>query len=315
MLTAKGLSAAATGWFGRFLRYVMKKKYLYLLCLPGLIYLVIFRYVPIYGIVIAFKDFSFKKGILGSPWNNFAHFTQLFGSSKFYEVFFNSISLSLLRLLINFPIPILLALLLNETKSPFFKRTTQTMMYLPHFISWVVVSGIMINFLSMNDGMINQLIFAVTGAKINFLGSEEWFRFLIIVTNIWKEAGWSTIIFLAALAAINPEYYEAAKVDGANRFQMIWHITLTGIRDTIVIMLILQIGSMMSNGFEQIFLFQNNLNMSVSEVFETYTYRMGIMQGRFSFSTAVGLFQGAVGAILVFGSNRIARAMGQASFY
>lgn len=296
-------------------RYFLKYKWLYFLLIPGLVYLIIFKYIPIYGVTIAFKNFSFKKGIMGSPWNNFEHFKTLFSSPKFWQILGNSLTLSLLKLCINFPIPILLALLLNECKGSAFKRTSQTLMYLPHFISWVVVAGIVKNFFSMDDGMVNELIFGVTNQKINFLGSNEWFRFIIIFTNVWKEAGWGTIIYLSALAAINPDYYEAAKVDGANRFRLLWHITLTGIRNTIVIMLILQIGNVMSNGFEQIYLFQNSLNVDVSEVFETYTYKMGLLQGKFSFSTAVGLFQNVIGMILVIASNRIARALGQASFY
>ncbi len=300
---------------GGFVSYVLKNRYLYLLMLPGLIYLVVFKYIPMYGIIMAFKDFSFGKGIFGSPWNNFANFKQLFGSTMFYQVFSNSILLSLIRLVFTFPIPIFLALLLNEVHSAPFKRTSQTLMYLPHFISWVVISGITINFLSMNDGIINTLIEKLGGTKINFLGSEEWFRSLIVITSVWKESGWGTIIYLSSLAAISPEYYEAATVDGASRFQKLWHITLSGIADTLVIMLILRVGGIMSNGFEQIFLFQNGMNSNVAEVFETYTYRIGIVGGRYSFSAAVGLFQSVVGAILVFGTNRIAHMLGRQSFY
>lgn len=295
--------------------YIVRNKYLYLLSLPGLIYLIIFRYVPMYGVIIAFKDFNFAKGILGSPWNNFQNFKDLFASGDFYQIFANSLSLSLIRLIITFPIPVLLALMLNEIGGAVFKRTAQTLMYLPHFISWVVISGIAINFLSMQDGLVNIVLSNMGMKKINFLASIEWFRTLIISTHIWKEAGWGTIIYLAALTGISPEYYEAATVDGANRFQKIWNITLPGIQNTVVILLILSIGGIMGNGFEQIFLFQNNLNIRVSEVFETYTYRAGILGGRFSFSTAVGLFQSVIGFILVISANRIAKMLGQASYY
>lgn len=296
-------------------KYIYKNRYLYLMCLPGLAFLIIFKYVPMYGIIMAFQDFSFKKGVFGSPFNNFANFKTLFSSAKFYEVFRNSIVLSLLRLIISFPIPILLALMLNEIRSRGFKRIAQTLMYLPHFISWVVLCGIAVNFLSMTDGLINEMIAALGGTKINFLGSTQWFRTVIIVTNIWKEAGWGTIIYLAALASINPEYYEAATVDGANRFQKIRHITLPSISGTVVIMLVLAVGGLMNNGFDQIYLFQNSLNKPVSDVFETYTYTIGISGGRYSFSTAVSLFKNVIGAVLIFSTNQIAKKLGGATLY
>ncbi len=295
--------------------YAWKRRYLYLMCIPGLIFLIIFKYVPMYGIMMAFQNFNFKKGIFGSPFNNFANFKQLFNSAKFFTVFANSVTLSMLRLVISFPIPIVLALMLNEIKWSPFKRTSQTLMYLPHFISWVVLGGIATNFLSVSDGLINGIIVALGGQKINFLGSDEWFRTVIIGTNIWKEAGWGTIVYLAGLTAINPEYYEAATVDGATRWQRILHITLPGISGTIVIMLVLAVGGLMNNGFEQIYLFQNDLNQSVSEVFETYTYDIGIVGGRYSYSTAVGLFKNVIGTILVFSTNTIAKKLGGSTLY
>ena len=296
-------------------RYFIKRRYLYLMCVPGLAFLIIFKYIPMYGIIMAFQDFNFKKGIFGSPFNNFEHFQVLFTSDKFFQVLSNSLTLSVLRLIISFPIPVLLALLLNEIRGKLFKRTAQTLMYLPHFISWVVLAGIMVNFLSLNDGIINDAIVFFGGEKINFLGSAQWFRTVIISTNIWKEAGWGTIIYLAGLSSINPEYYEAATVDGANRFQKIRHITLPGISGTIVIMLVLAIGSLMNNGFEQIFLFQNDRNKAVSDVFETYTYAIGIAGTRYSYSTAVGLFKNIVGTVLIFSTNSIAKKLGGATLY
>lgn len=295
--------------------YIWKKRWLYLMCIPGLVYLIVFHYVPMYGIMMAFQNFSFKKGIFGSPFNDFANFKELFGSQIFYRVLRNSLFLSVTRLIFSFPVPIILALLINEIRSKVFKRTAQTLMYLPHFLSWVVLGGIVVNMLSMTDGLVNDLIAASGGEKINFLGSVDWFRTVIIGSHIWKEAGWGTIIYLSALTSINPEYYEAAKVDGANRFQQTLYITLPGISGTIVIMLILAIGGLMNNGFEQIFLFKNNLNQSVAEVFETYVYQVGIAGGRYSYSTAVGLFKNVVGAVLVFSSNLIAQKLGQPSFY
>lgn len=294
--------------------YILKKRYLYLMCIPGMIYLIVFKYIPMYGIIIAFQDFNFKRGIFGSSFNNFANFKQLFGSEIFYNVLSNSLILSTLRLIITFPIPIILALLLNEIKKQVFKRTCQTFMYLPHFISWVVLGGILTNFLSM-EGLINTLIEKLGGQKINFLGSAEWFRTVIIGGNIWKEAGWGTIIYLAGLSSINPEYYEVATVDGANRYQKLWYITLPGLANTIVVMLILSVGGLMNNGFEQIYLFQNGLNISVSEVFETYTYRIGIVGGRYSYSAAVGLFKSVVAAVLLFSTNYLANKIRGGSLY
>ncbi len=303
-----------TGLRGKF-THMWKQRWLYLMSLPGFAFLIIFKYVPMYGIVMAFEEFNFKLGIGASPWIGLQNFDQLFTSGKFATVFVNSFVLSITRFLITFPIPILLALMLNEMRIKFIKRTTQTLMYLPHFISWVVLGSIATNFLSVTDGLINGIIAALGGTKINFLGSAQWFRTVIIGTNIWKEAGWGMIIYLAGLTAINPEYYEAATVDGANRWQRIFHVTLPGIASTVVIKLVLDIGGLMNNGFEQIYLFQNDLNISVSEVFETYTYNIGIVGGRYSYSTAVGMFKNIIGTILIFSTNRIAKKLGGATLY
>lgn len=305
----------AKGSKSSFWKHVVRNRYIYLMSLPGLIYLLIFKYVPMYGVIMAFQDFSFKKGIFGSPFNNFAHFKMLFSSSQFYDVLTNSLVLSILRLVISFPVPIILALLINEINNKPFKKFSQTLMYLPHFISWVTLAGIATNFLSMSDGLINAGIVALGGEKINFLGSSDWFRTVIVGTHIWKEAGWGMIIYLASLTSINPDLYEAATVDGANRWQKILHITLPGLASTIVIQLVLQVGGLMNNGFEQVYLFQNDLNKSVSTVFETYTYKIGISGGRYSYSTAVGLFKNIVGTILIFSSNRFAKKLGGATLY
>jgi len=271
--------------------------------LPIVAYYLIFHYGPMYGLQIAFKKYTPGAGIWGSPWVGFKHFTSFFNSYYFWRLLRNTFLINFYELIFSFPIPIILALLLNEIKLKNFKKVSQTFMYLPHFISWVVLGGILTNFLSMNDGLINMLIEYLIGKKINFLGSAEWFRTVIIGSNIWKEAGWGTIIYLAGLSAINPEYYEAATVDGANRYQKLWYITIPGLANTIIVMLILAVGGIMNNGFEQIYLFQNGLNLSVSEVFETYTYRIGIVGGRYSYSTAVGLFKSVIAAIMLFSAN------------
>ena len=285
------------------LRYINKNKFMYMLLIPGLVMLIIFKYIPMYGVLMAFKNFSFSKGIMGSPWNDFAHFKSLFSSNDFYQIFFNSIFLSLLKIIFTFPFPIILALMLNEVRWMPFKKITQTIIYLPHFISWVVLISITITMLSVSDGIVNDIIRRLGGNTINFLGNVSWFRPIVIITSLWRDAGWNTIIYLAALAGIDPSYYEAARIDGASRWKCTWHITLPGISSTIIVLLVLAVGRMMDNGFEQIFLLQNPLNMDVSNVFETYTYRIGLIKGEFSYSAAVGLFKSVVGLILVSSTN------------
>lgn len=288
------------------LYYLNKKKYLYLLLAPCVVYFLVFNYIPMYGIVIAFKDFNFAKGILHSNWVGFDNFKYMFGLSDFYKVFWNSLYLGFLRMIFGFPVPILLALLLNEMKNQTYQKITQTIIYLPHFISWVVIGGIMVNFLSPSWGLVNIFLKQIGAEPIFFLAKEEYFRPLVLLSSIWKESGWGTIIYLAAIAGINVELYEAAAMDGANRLQRLWHVTLPSIKSTIVVLLILRLGQIMGNGFEQIFVLQNPMNLGVSEVFETYTYRVGIIGGRFSFGTTVGLFTSVIGVIFLLASNKVA---------
>jgi putative aldouronate transport system permease protein len=287
-------------------RYFNKKKYLYLLLIPGIAYFLIFNYIPMYGIIIAFKNFNFAKGILASDWIGLDNFKYMFGLSDFYQVFWNSLYLSILRIIFGFPFPILLALLINEIKSRTYQRISQTIIYLPHFISWVVIGGILMNFLSPSWGLINIALKQIGAEPVFFLAEEAYFRPIVLLSSIWKESGWGTIIYLAALAGINSELYEAAEIDGASKLQRLWHITLPCIKSTVVTMLILRLGQIMGNGFEQIFILQNPLNLGVSEVFETYTYRVGILGGRFSFGTTVGLFTSVIGTIFLLVSNKVA---------
>lgn len=279
--------------------------------IPCVVYFFIFNYVPMYGILIAFKDFNFSKGIMGSEWIGFKNFKYMFELGDFYQVFSNSIILSFLKLLFGFPFPIILALLLNEIKQKHFKSITQTVIYLPHFISWVVIGGIIVQFLSPTWGAVNMFIKSLGEEPIFFLADPQYFRPLVVISSIWKESGWGTILYLAAITSISPELYEAAMVDGAGRLKRMWYVTIPCIRSTIVILLILNIGRLMSNGFEQIFVMQNPMNLSVSEVFETYTYRIGLLGGRFSFSATVGLFTSVIGLILILISNRITHTMGE----
>lgn len=286
--------------------YLKKKKYLYILLIPCVIYFIVFNYIPMYGIIIAFKDFNFAKGILDSKWIGLENFKYMFGLSDFYRVFWNSFYLGILRMIFGFPIPILLALILNEIKNRTYQKITQTIIYLPHFISWVVIGGILVNFLSPSWGIVNIFLKQIGIEPVFFLAGTQYFRPLVILSSIWKESGWGTIIYLAAIAGINVELYEAAEMDGANRIQQLIHITLPSIKSTIVILLILRLGQIMGNGFEQIFVLQNPMNLGVSEVFETYTYRVGILGGRFSFGTTVGLFTSVIGVIFLLASNKLA---------
>ena len=296
-------------------RYIWRYKYLYLLLIPAILYFFIFHYVPMYGVIISFKDYSFKKGILGSDWVGLENFIYMFNLRDFYRVFWNSFCLSFLRLIFEFPVPIIIALLLNEIGSKRFKKITQTAIYLPHFISWAVIGGILVNFLSPTWGVVNDIIQRLGFEPIFFLGDPKYFRTTVVISSIWKEAGWGTIIYLAAITGIDMEQYEAATVDGANRWQRLIYITLPNIKTTIILMLILRMGSIMSNGFEQIYTLQNTQNLSVSEVFETYTYRVGLLGGRFSFATTVGLFASVISMIFLLTTNFISKKMGEETIF
>ncbi|MFP4976747.1 ABC transporter permease [Paenibacillus sp. CN-4] len=282
----------------------------YLLAAPGILYFVIFHYIPMSGLILAFKEYSPFKGIMNSPWVGLDNFRQFFGTSDFYILLKNTLLISLLNLVIYFPFTIVLSLMLNELRLKLFKRISQTIVYLPHFLSWVVIYGITISFFGPS-GVINHYLEQWFGGSANFLVSNEWFRPLIIFQSIWKDAGWGTIIFLAALAGINPEQYEAAKVDGANRLQNIWHITLPGIKSTIVILLLLRLGSSMDSNFMQIFLMTNSLNLDVSNVFDLFVYHIGLEQFNYSFAITVGMFKSVASLILVLAANYAARLLGE----
>ena len=299
----------------RRMKRIWTNRYLYFLLVPCVVYYAVFKYVPMYGLIIAFKDFKFAKGILGSPWVGLDNFRYVFGLKDFYRVFGNAVQLNLMKLLIYFPTPILLSLALNEIPFLRYKRLAQTTVYLPYFISWVVIGGILVNLLSPSWGIINLLIKSLGGEPIFFLGKDRYFRGIAVISQIWKQAGWDSILYLAAITAINPDLYEAATIDGASRLKRIWHVTLPGIRPTIVILLLLTIGKLLDNGFEQIKVIQNNSNMQVSQVFETYTYMVGVVNGRFSFAATVGLFSSSVGFVLLLTANYIAKFCGEEGIF
>ncbi|MEI7027733.1 ABC transporter permease [Paenibacillus sp. y28] len=303
-------SAASVSKRNSVLNRMVREKYLLLLMLPGLAYFIIFKYLPMWGVLLAFKNYQPYAGFWKSEWVGFDNFKQFFNDPIFFRLVKNTLILGCYDIIFFFPAPILLALLLNEVRHAAYKRFVQTMVYIPHFISMVIVASISFLLLTTEGGVINELLYALFGVKFEFLTSESWFRPLIIGQNLWKEMGWGTIIFLAALAGVDQEQYEAAIVDGASRFRQIWHITLPAIRGTIIVLLILRMGNFLDRGFEQVLLMSNALNRNVAEVFDTYVYTVGITQGAFSYSTAVGLFKAIVGVALVLGTNYLAKRAG-----
>lgn len=277
-----------------------------------MLYMLIFQYIPMYGVIMAFQDFSFKGGIFGSEWVGLENFRYLFGLPDFYRVLTNSISLSLLRLVFSFPVPIILALMINEIPWIHYKKAAQTVIYLPYFISWVVIGGILVNLLSPSWGIVNLVLQAFGVEPIFFMGEVEYFRPIVIISHIWKQAGWDTIIYLCLPShrSIQNCMKRQKSMEPANS-SCIFYVTLPCIRSTIVILLLLSIGGLMGNGFEQINVLQNSNNIMISEVFETYTYRVGMVNGRFSFATTVGLFSSTVGFILLLLANGAAKLLGE----
>lgn len=298
-----------------FINTLMKYRYLYLMLLPGLVWYFIYKYLPMYGLIIAFKDFSFSKGIWGSPWAGWKHFEFLFSYPDFYRILKNTIVLNVMELLFAFPMPIILALMLNELRSMLFKRSIQTIVYFPHFLSWIVFGGIIIQLLSPNDGLVNQLRELVGLDSIHYMTQSEYFRPIVIISLILKETGWGAIIFLAALAGIDPAQYEAATMDGVSRWQKLIYITLPGIRNTIILLFILKIGSMLDYGFEQIFIMYNPTVYDVGDVLSTYIYRIGLQDARFSMTTAIGFFQSFIGLVLIWSANRLAKKYSDVSIW
>jgi len=282
---------------------------------PGLIYFILFKYLPMWGVLIAFKDYLPFRGFWDSPWVGFKHFDRFFHDPVFWLLLKNTFVLAIYNIVFFFPIPIVIALMLNELRIEWFKRSIQTAIYIPHFVSWVVVVGMVYTFFSSEGGIFTNMLVDAGLPKLNFLMSNDWFRPMIILEVIWKESGWGTIIFLAALSGVDPTLYEAAKIDGASRYRQLWHITLPAIRSTIVILFILRLGNFLDTGFEQIFLMLNSTNRQVGEVFDTYVYVNGVQQGQFSFSTAVGLFKSLVGLCLVLGANKAAKKLGEQGVY
>lgn len=297
------------------LRSIRKNWDLYLLIVPVIVYYIIFHYIPMYGVQIAFKDFIASKGITDSPWAGLKHFERFFNSYYFERLIMNTLEIGLYELLVGFPVPIILALLINEVRSKLFRKTVQTITYAPHFLSTVVLVGMLFIFLDPNSGFINMLIRLFGGDPVSFMTEPGWFKTIYVFSGVWQQMGWSSIIYLAALTGIDPQQHEAAKVDGASRLKRIWHINLPGIMPTIIILLIMNVGSVMAVGFEKVFLMQNDLNRESSDVIATYVYRSGIVSAQYSFSAAVGLFNSIINFILLLTVNFISRKVGQNSLW
>jgi putative aldouronate transport system permease protein len=292
-----------------------KDRWLYAMLIPGLLFFTIFKYGPMFGLTLAFKNYRPFLGFFGSEWVGLAHFKRFFSDSTFVTLFSNTLTLSVLNILFNFPTPILFAILLNEVRNRYFKKFVQTVTYLPHFLSWVVVAGLSYVMFTTAGGIVNESIKALGFQPVNFLSSASMFRPMIVGQSMWKETGWGTIIYLAALSGVDMEQYEAARIDGANRLQQLWHITLPSIKPVIITMFILRLGSIIDSSFDQIYNMLNELNRSVGNVFDTYVYDTGITGGQLSYATTVGLFKSAVGFLLVISADRIAKKAGEEGIF
>jgi len=308
------LEVHAVGKVQTLRRDMLRDKYLLLLVIPGIVYYIVFHYVPMYGVLIAFKDFNASLGVMKSPWVGMKWFNQFFGSVYFGRLLRNTLLLSVYNLLWSFPLPIILALMLNEFKQGWFKRTVQTISYLPHFISTVVIVSMMKTFL-LSDGIVNQMLISFGLPTQNMMGEAGWFRTLYIASGAWQTCGWNSIIYLAALSGINVELYEAAQVDGATRWKQMIHITLPAIMGTVITLMILQIGRLLSIGYEKILLMYSPAIYETADVISTYVYRRGIVDGKFSFGAAVGLFNSAINIILLVTANKISRKVSETSLW
>ena len=299
----------------RALRLMKENKALYLMALPAFAFIVIFNYWPMYGVQIAFRDFNFVDGIVGSKYVGMKWFNYFFRSNQFETVVTNTLALNIYNLIAGFPIPIILALIMNNIPSKRFRRVAQTISYMPHFISVVVLVGMMSCMFSINSGWVNGIIRAPGGHPVPLMGETKYFRHVYVWSGIWQEMGWGSIIYLAALTSIDPGLHEAAMIDGAGKLRRIWHIELPGILPTVAIMLILRFGSMMSSGFDKAYIMQNDMNISVSEVISTYIYDMGMKKYRYSFSAAVGLFNNVINFVLLTVVNKISGKLSGSSLW
>ncbi|CQR55005.1 ABC transporter permease [Paenibacillus riograndensis] len=308
-LNRKSRAAAARSRSAGKWRIAWRNRDYYVLLIPGLLFLLLFKYTPLYGVLIAFQDFNIFDGIRGSEWVGLEQFHKLVQSEEFGQVFMNTLLISVYKIVLLFPVPIVIALVLNEVRLMFFKRTIQTIIYLPHFLSWVIISGLFVTILSTSGGLVNNIIQWFGGEPVSFFVSNQYFRSLVVFTAGWKEVGWNAIVFIAAIAGIDQEQYEAASIDGAGRIRRMLHISLPGILPTVVLMFILRLGSVLDAGTEQILTMYNPVVYETADVIGTFVYRIGLGKMDYSFSTAVGLFNSVVGFILIVSGNYISRKL------
>ena len=306
----RGRTRFANGW-----KKIKKSKYLLLLFLPCLVYFILFKYMPMFGIVISFKNYNLYKGIWESDWVGLKYYNIFFANPDFPILLRNTFLLGLYKLIFGFPAPIVLALMLNEVKSALFKRFVQTASYLPHFISNVVIASMVVMFLSPSGGLINRMLGAFGAEPINFLVLPELFRSIYVASEIWQHIGWETIIYLAALTSIDPMLYEAAEMDGAGRFKKLLHVTLPGIAPAIVILFVLNVGKVLEIGFEKVFLLYTPATYETADILSTYVYRVGLLQGNFSYAAAIDLFTGVVSLIFIFSANYLSRKLSETSLW
>ncbi|MGI5898904.1 MAG: ABC transporter permease [Christensenellales bacterium] len=299
----------------RLLWDIWNTRYLQLMIIPGLIYFIIFKYIPIYGVTIAFKDYKVVRGIAGSPWVGFKHFLTFFNGPYFVRLVRNTLLLNVYSLVFTFPLPVIFALLLNEVRPLIFKKFVQTVSYLPHFISLAAVIGMLVMFVSPGTGIVNKIMTALGGDVIYFMAEPRWFRSLYVISGVWIGLGWSAIIYIAALAGVDVELYEAASIDGATRVKLMWHVSLPSIKNTVVVMLILRIGQMMSLGAEKVLLMYNELTFDTADVISTFVYRRGLQYAEYSFSTAVDVFNSIINIILLVTANSLSRKYADSSLW
>lgn len=313
-LLKKEIPEKRSGKIANIKKEIRRNKYLYIMVLPVIAFYIIFHYAPMYGVIIAFKDFAPMKGILGSRWVGLLYFKQFFTSIYAGRTIVNTLLISILDLLWGFPAPILLALLLNEVKHTAFKKAVQTITYLPHFISLIVVCGLILDF-TQQQGIVNNIITFFGGQPILFMQRPEWFRTIYVGTNIWQGVGWGSIIYLAALSGVDQQLYEAASIDGAGRLKQMIHVTLPGIAPTIIVMLILHMGGLMSVGYEKVILLYNPLTYSTADIISSFVYRMGLQNFNYGYATAVGLFNSLINLILLVTANAISRKVNETSLW
>lgn len=293
-----------------FWKRVVRHRQLFIIFIPCVLFYLIFRYGPLFGLIIAFKDYSVFRGIIDSEWVGLKHFVKFFSTHDFIRLFSNTLYLGFFTLICGFPFPIILAILLNEVRVTWFKKSVQTASYLPTFLSIVIISSMIIDFLSPNNGIINRIIAGLGFEKIYFLIESEWFRPIYVLSDIWQFTGYEAIVFLAAIAGISPTLYEAGRVDGCSRFRMMWHITLPGMIPAILVIFILKTGNMIRIGFEKVLLLYNPMTYDVADVFATYVYRKGLLESNYSYAAAVGMFEAVVSCILLLTANYFSRRLG-----